>query len=131
MLYKYDGGKQMKIYEIDLSKIGDEYTTDSGEVWEVFAHSLYLKGSLRKNNIVDRYTLNDMLKINFEPVIDWSTVAVDTPVWVRLSDCVVRAFHFNYENNGLVWVWIDGCTSHTCEGTNCYEKEKVSLTKPK
>lgn len=52
-----------------------------------------------------------------EPEVDWSKVAVDTPILVRdsiESDWLKRYFA-KYEN-GKVYVFIDGSTSWSCEG---------------
>ena len=53
-----------------------------------------------------------------EPPVDWSKVAVDTPILVRFSgddkDWVKR--HFARYDNGHVRAWINGNTSWTANG---------------
>ena len=53
-----------------------------------------------------------------EPPVDWSKVAVDTPILVRFSgddkDWVKR--HFARYDNGHVRAWINGTTSWTANG---------------
>lgn len=49
-----------------------------------------------------------------DPKVDWSKVAVDTPILVRNSVCSdwVRSYFAKYEN-GFVYAWESGKTSHT------------------
>lgn len=52
-----------------------------------------------------------------EPPIDWSKVAVDTPILVRESDRFKWAKkHFAKYENGKVYAWSDGRTSWSNEG---------------
>lgn len=52
-----------------------------------------------------------------EPPIDWSKVAVDTPILVRDSAKLewTRRYFAKYEN-GSVYTWVDGATSWSSEG---------------
>lgn len=44
----------------------------------------------------------------------WDDVAVDTPVWVRDAECECWARrHFAKYENGAVFCWRDGLTSHS------------------
>lgn len=56
-----------------------------------------------------------------EPEVDWSKVAVDTPILVRDNENNEwEKFHFaKYENN-LVYTWVAGTTSWTANG-NMYK----------
>lgn len=52
-----------------------------------------------------------------EPPIDWSKVAVDTPILVR--DCTSSEWakrHFAKYENGSVYAWRDGATSWSGDG---------------
>lgn len=54
-----------------------------------------------------------------EPLVDWSNVAVDTPIWVR--GCEEESWkkrHFaKYENN-TVYAWGNGATSWSADCSN-------------
>lgn len=52
-----------------------------------------------------------------EPPIDWSKVAVDTPILVKdiESDAWTRRYFAKYENE-TVYAWDDGATSWSAEG---------------
>lgn len=52
-----------------------------------------------------------------EPPIDWSKVAVDTPILVRDNAALewTRRYFAKYEN-GSVYTWGDGATSWSSEG---------------
>ena len=46
------------------------------------------------------------------PPVDWSKVAVDTPIFVRDSEKVMwRKRHFAKYENGIVFAWENGLTS--------------------
>ena len=54
-----------------------------------------------------------------EPEVDWSKVAVDTPILVRYSEDGDEEWikrHFAKYENGKVYAWFDGCTSWSTEG---------------
>ena len=49
--------------------------------------------------------------------IDWSIVAVDTPIMVKVlsKDSVEIPRHFAKYEHGIIYVWANGCTSYTTE----------------
>lgn len=50
------------------------------------------------------------------PQVDWSKVAVDTPVWVRYySNSKIHRRHFKEFKDGTVCVYPNGLTSHTAD----------------
>ena len=51
-----------------------------------------------------------------EPKVDWSKVAVDTPIYVRNreDDYWEKRYFAKYEN-GIVYAWVNGTTSYTAE----------------
>jgi len=124
----------MKITDIDLTKTGDVYVDERNVEWEVFGCNLYRKGTLLKLSIGEDYNLQTLLTMTFEPVVDWSKVEVDTPVWVN-----GEPYHFeSYYECDLVGaetkhirVWCNGRTSHTSDSTFPMNVDGVSLTKPK
>lgn len=54
-----------------------------------------------------------------EPPVDWSKVAVDTPILVKdyKSDTWERRYFAKYEN-GKVYTWLGGATSWSTSGTD-------------
>ena len=63
--------------------------------------------------VFDRRGIENILKpYKEEPEIDWYKVAVDTPILVKGSgDETWRHRYFAKYVNGVVYAWIDGCTS--------------------
>lgn len=52
-----------------------------------------------------------------EPEVDWSKVAVDTPILVRNNECDKwTKRHFAKYENGEIFVWSSGSTSWTSAG---------------
>lgn len=55
------------------------------------------------------------LEEEYEPVVDWSIVPVDTPILVKdersSNEWLQR--HFAYYHNGKVYAWKNGTTSYT------------------
>ena len=53
-----------------------------------------------------------------EPPVDWSKVAVDTPILVKDSDdaCFIRRHFAKYEN-GKIYAWSGGLTSWSVAGS--------------
>lgn len=50
-------------------------------------------------------------------IVDWSKVAVDTPILVRRFDDDWEKRHFAYFKNGKVYAWLGGATSWTVENS--------------
>ena len=50
-------------------------------------------------------------------IVDWSKVAVDTPILVRRFDDNWEKRHFAYFKNGKVYAWLGGATSWTVENS--------------
>lgn len=56
-----------------------------------------------------------------EPEVDWSKVAVDTPILVRDADCQIWEIrHFAKFENGKVYAWLFGSTSWTAEHSDSF-----------
>ena len=56
-----------------------------------------------------------------EPEVDWSKVAVDTPILVRDRDCQIWEKRcFAKFENGKVYAWLHGSTSWTAERSNSF-----------
>lgn len=52
-------------------------------------------------------------------IVDWSKVAVDTPIYVRAyKGNTWEKRHFAFFKDGKVYAWLSGVTSWTAENTN-------------
>lgn len=90
---------------------------DSGETVERYTKTL------QYDHI---YGESDLDLFEYSP---WSDVVIDTPIWVCNCDGISFARHFAKYENGKVFAWINGRTSHT--ETEMFECDyAVSLTRP-
>jgi hypothetical protein len=73
------------------------------------------------SEIMPEIKRNEVLNIAEElGIVDWSKVAVDTPILVRdFEDMKWGKRHFAFFKDGKVYTWDGGVTSWTCENTNC------------
>lgn len=64
-----------------------------------------------------------------EPPVDWSKVAVDTPILVRNSEeDVWEKRHFAKYENGIVYAWVAGETSWSAVSSNMTDWKMAKLT---
>lgn len=64
-----------------------------------------------------------------EPPVDWSKVAVDTPILVRNSEEEVwEKRHFAKYENGIVYAWVAGETSWSAVSSNMTDWKMAKLT---
>ena len=62
-----------------------------------------------------------------EPPVDWSKVAVDTPILVRDSrEEAWRKRHFAKYENGIVYAWDGGATSWSAERSIYWKMAKLA-----
>ena len=78
-------------------------------------------GTLAFKDILPKLNCNECISIAEElGIVDWSKVAVDTPVLVRdFEDMKWGKRHFAFFKDGRVHTWDGGVTSWTCENPNC------------
>ena len=71
--------------------------------------------------LLPKTNLNQYLSIAEElGIVDWSKVAVDTPILVRdFENMKWGKRHFAFFKDGKVHTWDGGVTSWTCENPNC------------
>lgn len=110
----------MKIYEIDLNNIGEEYTDNNGNKW-VVNHIGDLENIQTGVLTKEEHTLRELLNLTFEKVINWSRVPVDTKIFVK-NRCHKQwtKRHFAKYENGRVYAWKDGRTSFTVRDNSEY-----------
>ena len=63
-----------------------------------------------------------------EPEIDWSKVAIDTPVWCRWTGDWHKRHFAGLDNYGNPVAWVNGFTSHTTSFKDSWTE--MRLTKP-
>ena len=104
----------MKIWELEQNHF-NQYEDIDGRIWR-----FDIKGNLRSedtnDDITDIHMWSKIQKMEFElyTVIDWKTVVVDTPIYVRDEKCDDWGKrHFASFKNGKVYVFPDGMTSWT------------------
>ena len=74
--------------------------------------------------------LEDIVNGDFEEVIDWENIPIDTPIIVRDFDSeswMMR--HFAFYKFGKVYCWFDSYTSNSnnCRGAKCWQQAKLKL----
>lgn len=62
-----------------------------------------------------------------EPAVDWSEVAVDTPILVRDSEdrSWIKRYFAKYENE-TIYAWDGGCTSWSTDGLTKWKFAKLA-----
>ena len=66
------------------------------------------------------------------PPVDWSKVAVDTPILVRDSEKESwRKRYFAKYYNGIVYAWGGGTTSWSAERSTCWKMAKLAESEEK
>ena len=107
----------MNIMEVmKKENLGKRYTSE-GKVFvlEESLYYLWLKDEKTQEVIEDNLTLDEILQMEFEEIVDvdWSKVSVDTKILVSEDGKDwVRRYFAKYEN-GRVYAFYDGATSFT------------------
>lgn len=98
--------------------LGKRYTSE-GRVFvlEESLYYLWLKDEKTKEVIEDNLTLDEILQMEFEEIVDvdWSKVSVDAKVLVSDNGKLWYKRHFAKYENGSVHVFPDGRSSFTTE----------------
>lgn len=111
----------MKIWEVDLN-YGKKYACSDGGNYEVsmFKDNMF---DSRGVAITEKYTLYQLLKMDFEEVIDWSKIPVDTKVLVSNDGKKWHKRHYleYVDNLFLHTTFIDGKSEFTNnKNDKCY-----------
>ena len=130
----------MKAWEIcKKENVGKVYKDSEGREWEVIELYMSCEYDLRSKVgylITDSLIVSEIAKMDFEEVVDWSKVPVDTKILV--SNCINgageviewRKRYFAKYENGIVYAWNDGKTSFTAElDGSCMNWEYAKLYK--
>ena len=109
----------MNIMEVmKKENLGKRYTSEGREfVLEESLYYLWLKDEKTQEVIEDNLTLDEILQMEFEEIVDvdWSKVPVDTKVLVSDNGDTWYKRHFAKYENGSVHVFPDGRSSFTTE----------------
>lgn len=114
----------MKIWEIlKEENIGKKYKDNlKNKIWEIKKYKTFI-------NLVDEFNTDitrtsdswDLIILDFEEVVDWSKVPVDTKILVRVSEHNEWSKrHFAKFENGKVCAWDNGKTSFTSNTKSPY-----------
>ena len=101
---------------------------------DVYETSVTLKG-VNNNDIKMMYDLSELLDFDFEEVVDWSKVPVDTKILVANFtgndyEIVWKKRHFAKYENGKIYAWTYGATSFSVDsGDLCTRWDFVKLYK--
>ena len=128
----------MKAWEIcKKENVGKVYKDSEGREWEDIEPYMRCEYDLRSKVgylITDSLIVSEIAELDFEEVIDWSKVPVDTKILV--SNCINgageviewRKRYFAKYENGIVYAWNDGKTSFTAElDGSCMDWEFAKL----
>ena len=114
----------MNIMEVmKRENLGKRYTSE-GRVFvlEESLYYLWLKDEKTQEVIEDNLTLDEILQMEFEEIVDvdWSKVPVDTKILVSEDGEDWYRRHFVKYENGIIYAFPDGLSSFTA----CYKPER-------
>ena len=113
----------MNIMEVmKKENLGKRYTSEGKEfVLEESLYYLWLKDEKTQEVIEDNLTLDEILHMEFEEIVDvdWSKVQVDTKILVSGDGKDWYRRYFAKYENGFIYAFPDGLSSFTA----CYKPE--------
>ena len=132
----------MKAWEICKEEnVGKSFKDNLGTIWEVFRVVLSTGTYYDLRNNLDEvisisFYMSCIAELDFEEVVDWSKVPVDTKILV--SNCINgageviewRKRYFAKYENGKIYAWNDGVTSFSVDSDDlCTRWDFVKLYK--
>ena len=117
----------MKICELEQNNF-NRYEDNDGRMWSFDA-----RGNLRSEDTNDDitafHTWSAIQKMEFYKVIDWKTVAVDTPIYVRENPSDEwQERHFANFKDGKIYVFSHGMTSWTSHAQHVVDYKYAKLS---
>ena len=113
----------MNIMEVmKRENLGKRYTSEGREfVLEESLYYLWLKDEKTQEVIEDNLTLDEILQMEFEEIVnvDWSKVQLDTKILVSGDGKDWYRRYFAKYENGFIYAFPDGLSSFTA----CYKPE--------
>ena len=123
----------MKAWEICKEEnVGKKYKDNNGDIWHVYGQTIVNAYYDLRNNLDEdlskKYYLSEISKLDFEEIIDWSKVPVDTKILVsNFGTKQYKAYFAKYED-GKIYAWDSGRTSFTAGFENnmaCWDYVKL------
>ena len=118
----------MKIWELEQNH-SNQYEDIDGRIWQ-----FDLRGNLRSEDTNDDitafHTWSTIQKMEFKlyTVIDWKTVVVDTPIYVRENPSDEwQKRHFASFRDGKIYVFSHGMTSWTADPKHVVDYKNAKL----
>ena len=108
----------MKVWELDFTS-GKQYRAGGDALWTAKNGGLVRRAEGCEFDISEDYSLEDLFKLEFTEVVDWSMVAVNTPVMVSEYgpyNWCRRHFAYYDTKENVVYAFNDGCTEWSSQG---------------
>ena len=119
----------MKLWELDNAH-GTQYKDNYGYLW-IFDDCGYLVSNDGRD-ITAMYSSKDLLFVSFESWIDWTdwtTVAVDTPIYVRENPSDEwQKRHFASFHDRKIYAYLHGLTSWTADPRHAVDYKYAKLS---
>lgn len=116
----------MKAWEICKEEnVGKKYVDSNCNEWKVYKIRLingdyYDLQDCYDHDLSKQYYLSSILELDFEEIIDWSKVPVDTKILVRdHNEEEWRRKYFAKYEDGKIYAWLNGRTSFTSHDSSC------------
>lgn len=109
----------MKAWEICKEEnVGKSFKDNEGSIWKVVSiissNETYYDLKTNPERLVSFNYMSKIAELDFEEVIDWSKVPVDTKIEVRVSEHNEwNKRHFAKFEDGFIYAWDNGKTSFT------------------
>ena len=110
----------MNIMEVmKRENLGKEYTAEGIEFVLIESiSSLWLENKETHEDIEDMFNLDEIVRMEFKEIVDWSKIPVDTKILVSDDgEDWIRRYFAKYEG-GRVYAFYDGATSFTGSSEN-------------
>lgn len=119
----------MNIIEVlKEENLGKRYTSDGMELVLVRSFStLWLQDEKTQECIEDMLNLDEIVRMDFKEIVDWSKIPIDTKILVSDDgEDWIRRYFAKYED-GRVYAFMEGTTSFTVynEGVCDWEYAKL------
>ena len=123
----------MKAWEIcKKENVGKSFKDNEGSIWKVVSiissNETYYDLKTNPERLVSFNYMSEIAELDFEEIIDWSKVAVDTKILVsNFGTKQYKAYFAKYED-GKIYAWDSGRTSFTAGFENnmaCWDYVKL------
>lgn len=121
----------MKAWEIcKKENVGKSFKDNEGSIWKVVSiissNETYYDLKTNPESLVSFNYMSKIAELDFEEVIDWSKVPVDTKVLVKNFNCNLwHRRYFSKFENGKVHAFDNGGDSWSNEGETAWEYAKL------